>query len=166
MSELKNNVLTECARMQESCSYTSLQHFIVAKCWRSVHLTIGILATALASLSSVLTYAEPTSFAGPLAASVAILAGLLTFLAPRDRADEHHSKGVQYNQLVTNGRMLRELDAQIVDDSALAGRLRELYARKFELDENGPAAPASIFYAIAKRQIKKGQTSFAVDLER
>ena len=168
MEDQRDEISTEADRIGESCELSSLQHFIAAKCWRRMHLVMGIAATIGATISTALTFStNETLLSGLFALGVAILAGLMTFLNPQDRADQHHEKGVDYQQIVANTRMFVNIhlpNAGTEED--FTPQLQNLSDQKFGLDRTSPVTPAGMFYYLAKKSIDSGETSFRTDKDR
>ena len=88
----------------------------------------------------------------------------MTFLNPKEQAEKHHEKGVDYQQLVAAARMLVKIQLPESDDKEeVKTHLQGLSDRKFELDRKSPVAPGGIIYWRAKRDIERGETKFRVD---
>ena len=165
MSELRHEIKNEAGRIMESVELSFVQHFIVAKWWRRAHFVMGVLATVGATTSTALTFAETAPLVNAIIGlSVAILAGLITFLNPKYHADAHHQKGVDLQQLAARARMLINIECQETgSDSDLKSSLKALSDRKFDLDKNSPATPGGVFYRLAKKSVTSGETKHDVD---
>lgn len=165
MTSHQEEILKEAGRINESVELSSVQHFTAAKYWRSVHFILGISATIAAIISTALIFskAEPL-WPGLLAVAVAIITGLITFLNPKDHADTHHGKGVDYQQVGAKARILAKIDYPEADDKKdLVSQLKVLSDKKFDLDRQAPATPGGVLYWLAKRSIARGETRFRVD---
>lgn len=162
MNPLPKETAIEADHIIESTELSSVQHFIAAQWWRRTNFILGLSATIGAVLSAELTTKETEIFwIGALPIAVAIIAALMTFLNPPNSAAGHHAKGVEYQRLFADARMFDKIDRHNIDsDSKLIERIHELSDRKFELDGNSPATPGGIFYLLAKRAVKRGETSF------
>ena len=162
MTSRQEEILKEVDRINESVELSSVQHFIAAKCWRSVHFILGIIATIAAIISTALIFSrvEPL-WPGLLAVAVAIITGLITFLNPKYHADTHHGKGVHYQQVGAKARILAKIDCPQADNEKdLVSQLKVLSEEKFELDRGALPTPGGVFYRLAKRSIARGDTSF------
>ena len=157
----------EADRIVESTDITGVQHFIVALWWRRTHWYIGIAATVLATVATALAFADfPGWISGTLGVVVAVLTGLLTFLTPRENAEKHHTKGVEYHSIRDKIRREIKLHSQTeVDDSQLRERICSLGDEKLSIDRKLPAAPGGKFYDWAKVSVEKGETSFRADVD-
>ena len=165
MTSRQEEILKEADRINESVEQSSVQHFIAAKCWRSVHFILGIIATIAATISTALIFSkgEPL-WPGLLAVAVAIIAGLITFLNPKSHADMHHGKGVDYQQVGAKTRILVKIECPQTDDEKhLVNQLKALSEEKFDLDRRPPSTPGGVFYRLAKRSMARGETRFRVD---
>lgn len=165
MKITQNEISNEACRIQESCELTSLQHFIAGKFWRRIHLVMGVAATIGATVTTALIFTnDETLVSGVFGLCVAILVGLMTFLNPKEHAENHHEKGVDYQQLVANARMLVRIKLpEFGYNEELETHLQGLSDRKFDLDRKSPVAPGGVIYWRAKVAIKKGETKFRVD---
>jgi hypothetical protein len=165
MKTKRDEMSDESCRIQESCELTFVQHFIAEKWWRRTHWIMGIAATIGATVTTALIFVnDGTPVSGIFGLVVAILAGLMTFLNPRDQAEKHHEKGVDYQQLVTNARVLVNIHLQETGDQKdFNARLQGLTDRKFELDRKLPVAPSGMIYWLAKRAVERGETKFSID---
>jgi len=165
MTERRDKIIDELDRIRESVELTSVQHFIASRYWRRAHLVLGITATIAATITTALIFAAAKPmWAGILGVVVAIISGLITFLDPKHHAEEHHRKGVNYQEIGSECRMLSLIDGPYVDDEEdIVQKVKSLSKRKHDLDRIGPAAPAGLIYALAKRSIARGETRFRVD---
>lgn len=165
MKTAHDEISDEACRIQESCELTFVQHFIAEKWWRRIHWIMGITATIGATVTTALIFVDDeTPTGGIVGLSVAILVGLMTFLNPRDQAERHHEKGVDYQQLVASARMLVKIQLLESDDQEeFFAQLQGLTDRKFNLDRKPPAAPSGMIYWLARRAIETGETKFSVD---
>ncbi len=165
MTSRQNEILNEANRINESVELSSVQHFIAAQCWRSVHFILGIIATIAATIATALIFAKVEAlWPGLLAIAVAIITGLITFLHPKHHADTHHGKGVDYQQVGAKARILVKIECPQTDDEKhLVNQLKALYEEQFDLDRRPPSTPGSVFYRLAKRSMARGETRFRVD---
>ena len=165
MKIIQNEISNEACRIHESCELSFVQHFIGERWWRRIHLVMGVAATIGAAVTTALIFVSDEALvSGIFGLGVAILAGLMTFLNPREQAEKHHEKGVDYQQLVASARMLVRIQLpESGDKEEFKTHLQGLSDRKFDLDRKSPVAPGGMIYWLAKRAIERGETKFRVD---
>lgn len=165
MTSLRLEISAEADRIRESVELSAVQNFIAAKWWRKIHFVLGITATVGATISGALIFSKAEAlWPGLLALAVAIIAGLITFLNPKDTANIHQRKGVDYQQLTANARILMNISCPYSDDEKdLVKQLKALSDNKSELDRQQPPTPGGIFYKLAKKSVARGETNFKTD---
>jgi hypothetical protein len=157
MANASDEIIKEANRISEGTDYTSVQHFIAAKQWRNTHLCIGITAMIFAVIVTALSFSPaPNWIAGSLGIFVAILTGLLTFLNPKDRAEEHQRKGVELQYIRDEARILENIDSVQMNDDELNAQLIKLRERKFKTDLANPSTPGGSIFRKAKKSVVDG----------
>ena len=100
---------------------------------------------------------------GILSLAATILAELLTFLKPSERAAQHKTVADQYLALKNDTRIFREVDLlQVEGTSELSEMLRTLSQRRNELNQGSPEIPRTAFVN-ARRGIEEGEANNQVD---
>jgi len=161
--KLKSKVRQELMRIEEDCVHSGKAHFNAGDRWSRYHFWLGVPAVALSAIASTAFFAEQPVIGGLLAASVAILTALQTFLKPSERSSAHKSAGDQYLSLRNDSRVFREIRLDTVcDDQAALDGLDEFTKRRRELNLSSPQFSRGDF-EIARRGIEEGEALHAVD---
>lgn len=165
MTDWRSEIARRADNIEESVVLSSVQHFILGKMLRRLHLIMGIAATTAATASTgLIFYQSALQWPGFISLGIAILTALMTFLNPKEAADSHHDKGVNYQELAYDANLLaRVYSRSEKTESKLAARLEELKRRKFAIDRQKPATPGGMLYKAAKASIARGETSFRTD---
>jgi hypothetical protein len=161
----KAKIIKELKRIEEDAKHSSKSHFNAAQGWSNWHLWLGIPATffsAIAGISALSQFDYHNVAAGIIALLVAGLTALITFLNPNERAEAHLTAGNAYNDLRNKARILYEIDADTLDDKALAERLKELDNKRSELNSGSPQPPRWAFEK-GRKGIEEGEAEYEVD---
>lgn len=119
-------MLEEARKLGVDILYSEKGHFAAAASWRAMNYLLGIPAALIgaAAGATILADADPV-VAGVLALIGAALTGLMTFLNPSERAQQHQRSGVAYGALRRVVRQFVQIDFQSLSDEKLRERLAE-----------------------------------------
>jgi hypothetical protein len=161
--KLHASIAKEASRIEEDALYSARGHFEASRGWTLAHYWIGVPTTLLAATAGASALSHETTVAGVIAIAVAALTALSTFLNPSKRAQQHQSAGAAFNEVRSGARILREIDLEAgKDDRSIAESLKQLAARRDELNKASPGIPRWAFER-ARRGIGAGEASYAVD---
>lgn len=153
----------EAQRIEEDSIYSAKRHFNACEIWTLSHYVLGIPAALLAALVTTALIKNHNDLAQAFALASALLAALLTFLKPNDRASQHRAVGNQYLALRNDVRMFREIDlTEPIDDIKKSERLRSMAQRRTDLNASAPTTGDWAFKK-ARRGIEEGQASYLAD---
>lgn len=153
----------EAMRIEEDADYSGSGHLEAACIWNRVHFGVGVPNTIFAVAAGVLAAKGQIDIAVACSIIAAILAGLITFIGPKDRADRHSRVGNAYKALRNDGRVFHNIRTkESHSKSELSRILDELVARRTALNIESPVIP-EIAYRRAKKLIEAGSTSYKVD---
>ena len=156
-------IQAELQRFEEDCIHSGKAHFNAGARWARYHYFLGLPSVVLSALAGAAFFKDHGDIAGLMAAAVAILTSLMTFLKPSERATAHKGSGDQYLTLRNDARVFREIKLAYAcdDQSALAG-LDEFTKRRNEL--NQATAPFSRSdFETARAGIDQGEAAHRVD---
>lgn len=119
-------MLEEARKLGVDILYSEKGHFAAAASWRKMNYFLGIPAALIgaAAGATILADADPV-VAGVLALIGAAITGLMTFLNPSERAQQHQRSGVAYGALRRVVRQFVQIDFQSLSDEKLRERLGE-----------------------------------------
>jgi len=166
VSRPRGEVINEVERIEEAAELCFKQHFAAASIWRVTHFVIGIFTVILAALAGAKAFStidRDGTIAGWLSIAVAVLSAVSTFLNASKNATEHLAAGNKYLALTNKSRIFRTIDCWgDSSDNALAAKVRALSDERATINNASPPL-FWLVYQIAKWQIKRGQTKYAVD---
>lgn len=168
---VKENMILELRRVEEDTNYSARNCLETATCWGKCYLYLGIPATILAAVSGAISAYDGEY--SPIAAAclsilIAILAGLQTFLNPKDISKNYTDTGNSYLALRNRARIFRTItleSSKNIEDEKLLLEFNQITALRDELNSNCPSIPRWA-YEKAKKNIENGETTHAVDLPR
>lgn len=159
----KPKIRDELLRIEEDCVHSGKAHFNAGDNWNRYHFWLGIPAVVLSGLASTAFLSEQTIIAGLMAAAVAVLTALQTFLKPSEKASAHKSAGDQYLSLRNDARVFREIRLDhACDEQAAIDGLDEFTKRRRELNLASPQFSRGDFEK-ARKGIDEGEALHAVD---
>jgi hypothetical protein len=162
----KPQLVGESRRLEEDVLHTEKGHFTAARRLRTVHLVLGIIATAGAVIAGARAFASGagSKFAGIAGLTAALVTAISTFAKPQELAENHHKVGTRYAAL--RGRLRRFRELTLLQDEAEPGghqaALEALADQKAELDTAGPSIPRYAYLG-AKRSIEEGEAAYRQD---
>lgn len=153
----------EAARIVEDTEHSAKRHFNSCDIWSVLHYALGIPATIAAAAASTAIVKDAPTVAQLLGLAAALLAALMTFLKPNDRAAQHKNIGNQYLALRNDARMFSELDLlKSIDDSKKSEKLDRLAQRRNELNSSAPSTSRWAFEK-TRKGIADGETIYKID---
>lgn len=156
----------EASRIEEDVNYTGKSHLNAASIWNRRHYWLGVPATIAGALAGAAIVKDFQIAAGLLSLSSTILAGLVTFLKPYERAAQHKAVGDQFLSLRNDARVFREIEVlESKDMATLSESLKTLSARRNDLNKGGPEFPRNAFEQ-ARRGIEEGESVHLVDANK
>ncbi|MBW9267385.1 MAG: SLATT domain-containing protein [Candidatus Thiodiazotropha sp. (ex. Lucinisca nassula)] len=163
--DLLQAMQAEAERIEEDAEYSLKGHFFAAERWGQWRYWIGIPTALAAAISSALTFADQTLAGAILAMAATVLATLMTFLNPAERAAQHKAAGSAYLELRNRARIFRQVELVDAQDlSSLKIPLQELDEVRNQLNRTSPKIPQQD-YDRAKQAIEDGQAIYRVDKE-
>lgn len=162
---LETELAAEAQRIEEDTLYSAKGHFEAARSWFRWNLAIGLPTTVAAAVASGAAFADHTITSGILAALVAGLSAVLTFLDPRGRNEQHVTAGNAYRALSNDARIYRRITLRGGDPiETLRTRLEELNERRNALNGSSPQIPR-VAYERARTSIEAGESAYAADTQ-
>lgn len=156
-------VHTECARIEEDCTYSSKSHFNASDTWLLRHYLIGIPATLLGIIAGAAIIKAAPGIAAICSLISTILAALVTFLKPSERASIHKSIGDQYLALKNDARLFREIELLVITKPNIAlDGTKSLVKRRNALNQGSPTIPKKAFQK-ARSGIEQGEANYIID---
>jgi len=162
--ERRSSIEAELQRIEEAAIHSSQAQFSQAKIWRTVNLSLGIMASGLAAASggAILASAIGRTEAGLVALGSAVVGAVLTSVNANRRAEQAHLSANAYLSLQSDCRILRTVDLPALDIETARGQLAELAARRDEVNRT-TEIPLGIAFWLGKLNIRRGGTEYAVD---
>lgn len=159
-TELLSEYRKEACRVEEDAIHSAKGHYNVADRWRYVHLWIGIPNAILAAIAGVSAFQEATVTAGCLAAVVAAVTAVNTFLNPGDRSSTHRRCAGEYLALRNRSRIFVNIVSRSAAcDEDINQRFEELTAKRDDLNATSPQIPEWAFKR-AKKGIDAGEATY------
>lgn len=154
----------ELSRIEERARYSAQNQFEAAKQWRGVNLWLGGGTAAVSALAGVLTFAsdEWRLYAGGAAVLAAIMAAVLTTVAPERRGSRAEQSANSYLSVQTEARQNLLLGLTHIQPEEAASVVNRLSAavddinRKSDPPGRGPRRRAA-------QNIKGGGQVYGVD---
>lgn len=154
-------VQDELSRLEEDLLYTEKAHFAAAEVLGGVHVALGLVATlASAATATTLLGGAPTWLSGVLALAATLTSGVLTFLKPEKRSNQHLQSGRALGRLRVRIRQARLVElplhgASSTDLFEWVPLLKDLADLKAEIEGAAPATTGWMFQW-ARRKIVRG----------
>ena len=149
--DTKALIATELERIEEDCIHSGKAHFNAGERWASYHYWLGVPAVILSAAAGAVFLKDDPQIAASLSTLVAVLAALVTFLKPSERASAHKSSGDQYLSLRNDARVFREIKLKhTCDDQSAVDGLDEFTKRRNELNKAS--------YPFARRDYEKARS--------
>ncbi|MEV2240137.1 SLATT domain-containing protein [Micromonospora sp. NPDC049891] len=152
-------IVGELEQLLNDVRWTEKGHFASASVLRGLRLTLGVIATAAASVAAATIFTDKPGVAGVFALVSALFSGLLTFLKPEEAASRHLNTGRRLNALVVDIRQTLTIDAPAEEIKELRARVAQVACTKAEIDESAPHIP-NLSIRWAGRRITRGDFSF------
>lgn len=166
MSTSSHPFHNEGRRIGEDSLHSAKSHFASAEHWGWLHLAVGIPTTLVAAVAGVSALNDYPKLGGILAIAVAALSALATFLNPSGRQNAHLLAGNQYQALRNAARIFCEIDlADPDEESKWRQTLGKLADRRDELNMSSPQVWSCAFVK-ARARIAAGETEYEVDRSR
>ena len=158
----------EIKRLMVDCIYSGRGHQQAGQFWSAVSHWIGIPS---AIISSVLGVGAAGSallgnnvFSAILAILSVILAGLNTYLKPKEIADSHLLKGAQFISIRNRARILKEVELiSGLPQKDIAEKLIRLRSEYDALIIKSPRNIPKFAYKAAKKSISNGESDYEND---
>ncbi|MBS0607685.1 MAG: SLATT domain-containing protein [Verrucomicrobia bacterium] len=165
MLDLEENIRKELLRIEEDSEHSAKSHFNAAVRWDRYHFRIGLISTIITATGGTLSLGNCPIIGGVLAIISSSLAAILTFLNPAQRAKTHKTSGDQYLSLQNEARIFREIKMKgDFGSDVLQKGIFQLAAQRNQLNQTSPNIPRKD-YELAKADISKQKSKYAVDLE-
>ena len=165
MSELQNEFVRECERIEEDSIHSGKSHLNASDRWGRLNLWLGVPATISSGAAGAAVFSEQGVIGGTLAVVGAVLAGMMTFLKPSDRASQHKRSGDQFLALRNDSRVFRKLELPSgMDSSEAAERVKAFNKRRNDLNQSSPQFSQADRLK-ARKGIEEGEATHRVDEE-
>ncbi|MDR1424619.1 MAG: SLATT domain-containing protein [Azoarcus sp.] len=130
----KRSVAGELQRLEAECQSAASTQFREAARWRRHHYILGIVTVALSTLAGLAFFRDHPSFGAGASTLAALLAVVLTFMKPIERASGHQIAGEQYLALQNDMYVFREVRLfHACDDQTAILAADEFTKRRSEL---------------------------------
>jgi hypothetical protein len=140
--DLRASIINEAKLLEADCYSISQAHYVAARRWQRRYYLLGV---PIAIMSGVVGAAALSQFdqhavvAGVLALAVAALSAMTTFVNPSQRAAQHLAAGNTYEALRNATRIFREIDCHTgKSDEELERVLNRLNRKADDLKGAGP----------------------------
>lgn len=158
----------EIKRLMIDCIYSGRGHQQAGQFWEAVSHWIGIPGAIISSVSGVGAAGAALLGNKEASASLAIisviLAGLNTYLKPKDIADAHLLKGGQYISIRNRTRILKEVELPTGSNQKyISEKLISLRAEYDSLSIRPPRNIPRFAYRAAKKAISEGESDYEND---
>jgi len=162
-NQIKTSIASELKRIEEDCIHSGKAQFNAADRWTRYHYWLGIPSVVLSAVAGAAFMKQYAEAAAVLSALVTILAALMTFLKPSERAAALKSTGDQYLALRNDARVFREIKLNhTCDEQSAINGLDEFTTRRNELNKASyPIARRD--FEKARRGINQGEANHYID---
>jgi hypothetical protein len=162
-AHMSGKVIAELLRMEEDCTHFGKAHFNASDRWTWWNYAFGIPSVALSAAAGAAFFQDYAVVAGAMSSGVTVLAALMTFLKPSEKAAEHKNFGDQYLALRNDARIFREIElTQVADDAAAISGMNGFTTSRNESNQASPQF-ATFDFKKAKKGIGRGEALHAVD---
>lgn len=157
----------ELSRLEESARWSSQNQFEQGKFWRGCNLALGVPASilGLASGGAAITELLPAWIVGTATLTAAALTGIMTVLSAERRAHRAQTCANAFHDIQDDARRMLLMDLRTMNVNTARGELRILTDRYSETRHTADA-PAGWFYRKARKNLRRGGQSFAIDHPR
>jgi hypothetical protein len=146
----------ELRQLIDDMLHTEKSHMAAAERLQRAHFWVGILATVLATAAAASIVAELSKVAaGLLAVGAAIASGVLTFMKPDRRAEQHLAAGRQLSALRVRARQVVNLDLPHLSWAETRKEIADIASEKARIDQTAPGITGKDFQ-IARNKITRG----------
>lgn len=155
-------IVAEAARIEESAMYSAQTQFSSAKFWRGLNLALGVPAAVFAAVAGtvVLTELVSADVGAVIALAAAALTATMTTLDAAQRSEQSRIAANAFLALQGDARVLRTIDALVLDEGTARARLAELAERRNAISAAAPV-PAYLAYRLGRHNIAKGRQSYS-----
>ena len=160
MTALADALRAELAHMTSDLVHTEKAHFAAAQKHLRLHRVLGLVATAAGALAAAAVVSDANQTLAALLALLASLSsGVVTFVKPQEKAQQHLDAGRDLGALRVQVRQTHDLDLLANSPKALdaareaAGRYA---AQKAAVDRTAPAITDAAYRA-GKTKIDAGE---------
>ncbi|WP_242343613.1 MULTISPECIES: SLATT domain-containing protein [Anaeromyxobacter] len=161
-NHVRDAIGREALRIEEDSAFSSKSHYNAGEGWASVRLWVGIPSVVIAAVASGSAFRDEPALAGILAAIVAGLTAVSTFLNPSEKERAHQASGAKYGSLRNRARIFREVEVSLGDEPGLRDQLLALASERDALNAESPRIPRRAFRA-ARRGIEEGEAEYQAD---
>ncbi|MET4607627.1 hypothetical protein ABIB90_007131 [Bradyrhizobium sp. JR4.1] len=169
-SKARGQIITEAKRLEETALYSFKGHHCAAARWATGHLWLGLPTAILSTIVGAATfsqyakqYPEVAFVAGCISITVAVLAGVTTFLNPNKKEAVHLAAGHGFSRINQEARLFWSVECWLEEsETVLSAKLREMIDHKDDLNSKSPQIP-DWAYQKAKKGIESGEAEFKVD---
>jgi hypothetical protein len=160
MTDLTGALRAELAHLTSDLLHTEKGHFAAAQKHLRVHRLLGLVATVAGALAAaaVVSDSRPT-VAALLALLATVSSGVITFVTPQEKAQQHLDAGRDLGALRVQVRQTLDLDLLSGTPDALAAARQaaaDYAARKAAVDRAAPAITDAA-YREGKARIDAGE---------
>ena len=168
--EFRRTVWNEANKLVIDSLYSGRSQQVAAARWATVAIFLGLPSSLLAATASAGAAVSAAFLQDPrLTAGLALAATLLTaaraFLRPEDTARGYETKGSAYLALRNDAAQFRDVRVRFARGTSteLERELRELSARRNQLNSQPPIRVPTWAYRIARRSLETGESDYEND---
>ena len=160
MTALADALRAELAHMTSDLVHTEKAHFAAAQKHLRLHRVLGLVATAAGALAAAAVVSDANQTLAALLALLASLSsGVVTFVMPQEKAQQHLDAGRDLGALRVQVRQTHDLDLLANSTEALAAARQtasRYAAQKAAVDRTAPAITDAAYRA-GKSKIDAGE---------
>jgi hypothetical protein len=169
ISKRREEIIKEAGRLEEGVQLSSKGHFSTAHSYKRLHYIFGIPMVALSvtvGTTALATLDSANLFSPHLTIILAVLASLMTFLNPNEKAGNHFTAGNSYSSLENQVRIFRTIECwDVENDQLLTDKLKYFSEQRDKLNHGSPQIPW-IPYKMAQFGIWMGEARYNVDRKK
>jgi hypothetical protein len=146
----------ELRQLIDDMLHTEKTHMATAERLQRIHSVVGGASAMLSAAAGTTIFADGSSLAaGLLALAAALASGVMTFMRPQSKAEQHLGAGRQLAALRVQARHLLELDVHRLPVDELRNVLAEIAEHKANIDAASPGT-LTTDYETARLRIVAG----------
>jgi len=157
----RDAIIAQAIKIEEDCERAAIRDALLSTRWNTINTVLGLSATIIAALSALLAgsnhgtgIAAGNWAAAGTAGMASVLAAVLTFLSPSEKAGAFQQYSNKYHALRDRIRLFVAVGALATEGEQLAAEFDKLLQEKREIDADHPILPEWA-YEKAKKKIEE-----------